>query len=63
MFLEELKEIESHDAELCDEPTQCSHASHQLLYVMEALRQLHFGDIQHLLWVRVNTTMGDHIHE
>jgi hypothetical protein len=30
---------------------------------MEALSQLHFGDSRHLLWVRLNTTMGDHLPE
>jgi hypothetical protein len=30
---------------------------------MEALGRLHFGDSRHLLWVRVNTTMRDHIPE
>jgi hypothetical protein len=56
MFLEELKERESPDAELRDEPAQGGHAPRQLLHVMEALEQLHFGDSRHFLWVRVNTT-------
>jgi hypothetical protein len=30
---------------------------------MKALGRLHFGDSRHLLWVRVNTTIGDHIPE
>jgi hypothetical protein len=30
---------------------------------MKALKQLHLGDSQHLLWVRVNAAMGDHIPE
>jgi hypothetical protein len=63
LFLEELKERESPNAESRDEPAQGGHAPHQLLHVMEAFGRLHFGDRQHLLWVRVNTTMGDHIPE
>jgi hypothetical protein len=63
MFLKELKERESPDAESQDEPPQGGYAPHQLLYVMETLRRLHFGDSRHLLWVRVNTTTGDHIPE
>jgi hypothetical protein len=55
MFLEELKERESPDAELRDEPAQGGHAPRQLLHVMEALERLHFGDSRHFLWVRVNT--------
>jgi hypothetical protein len=62
LFLEELKEWESPDAESQDKPAQGIHAPRQLLNIMEALSQLHLSDIQHLLWVRVNTTMGDHIH-
>jgi hypothetical protein len=63
MFLEEIKEWESPDAESWDESAQCSHTSRQLLDIMEALGRLHFGDSWHLLWVRVNTTSGDHIPE
>jgi hypothetical protein len=63
MFFEELKERESPEAESRDELTQGDHAPRQLLYIMEALGWLHFGDSRHLLWVRVNTTMGDHIPE
>jgi hypothetical protein len=57
LFLEELKQRESPDAESLDKPAQSGHASRQLLHVMEALGQLHFGDRRHLLWVRVNTMM------
>jgi hypothetical protein len=28
---------------------------------METLGWLHFGDSRYLLWVRVNTTIGDYI--
>jgi hypothetical protein len=61
MFLEECKERESPDVESRDEPAQSGHASHQFLHIMEALKQLHFGDDRHLLWVKVDTTTGDHI--
>jgi hypothetical protein len=44
MFLEELKEREPPDAKSRDKPAQSDHASHQLLYIMEALGRLHFGD-------------------
>jgi hypothetical protein len=37
LFLDELKEMESPDAESRDEPTQGGHTPHQLLYIMEAL--------------------------
>jgi hypothetical protein len=63
LFLEELKEREPPDAESRDEPAQGDHASRQLLYIMEALGWLHLSDSQYLLWVRVNTTTGDHIPE
>jgi hypothetical protein len=63
MFLEELKERESRDVESRDKRAQSGHASRQLLHIMETLEWLHFGDSRHLLWVRVNTTMGDHIPE
>jgi hypothetical protein len=63
MFLKELKERESPDTESRDKPAQGGHASRQLLHVMEALGRLHFGHRQHPLWVRVDTTMGDHIPE
>jgi hypothetical protein len=43
LFLEELKERESPNTESRDKPAQSGHASHQLLYVMEALGQLHFS--------------------
>jgi hypothetical protein len=49
LFLEELQEREYLDAESRDKPAQSGHASHQLLHVMEALEQLHFGDSRHLL--------------
>jgi hypothetical protein len=62
MFLEELKEWESPNAESRDKSAQGIHAPRQLLNIKEALSQLHLSDIQHLLWVRVNTMMGDHIH-
>jgi hypothetical protein len=61
LFLEELRERKSPNAEWRDEPAQGGHAPCQLLYIMKALGLLHFGDSQHLLWVRVNTTTGDHI--
>jgi hypothetical protein len=63
LFLEELKERESLEAESRDEPTQGSHAPCQLLDVVEAIMRLHFHDSRHLLWVRVDSTMGDHIPE
>jgi hypothetical protein len=63
LFFDELKERESPDAESQDKPTQSGHASRQLLHVLEALGRLHFGDSRHLLWVRVNTMIGDHIPE
>jgi hypothetical protein len=63
LFLEELKEWEFHDTESWDESAQGGHTSNQFLDIMEALRQLHLGDSRHLLWVRVNTTPGDHIPE
>jgi hypothetical protein len=63
LFLEELKEWESPDAESRYESAQGSHASRQLLDIMEALGWLHLGDSRQLLWVRVNTTSGDHIPE
>jgi hypothetical protein len=44
MFLEELKERESPNVESRDEHTQGSHASRQLMHVMEALGWFHFGD-------------------
>jgi hypothetical protein len=44
LFLEELKERESPNVKSRDKPAQSGHASHQLLHIMEALRQLHFGD-------------------
>jgi hypothetical protein len=44
MFLKELKERESPDAESRDKPAQSDHASRQLLHVMEALGWLYFGD-------------------
>jgi hypothetical protein len=59
MFLEELKEWESPDAESRDESAQGSHTSYHLLDIMEALGQLHLGVSRHLLQVRVNTTSGD----
>jgi hypothetical protein len=37
--------------------------SREINLLMEALGRLHFGDSRHLLEVRVNTTMGDHIPE
>jgi hypothetical protein len=43
LFLEELKERESPDAESRDKPTQSGHATRQLLHIMEALGRLHFG--------------------
>jgi hypothetical protein len=61
LFLEELKEWESPDAESGDESAQGSHTSHQLLDIMEDLRWFHLGVGRHLPWVRVNTVMGDHI--
>jgi hypothetical protein len=63
LFLEELKERESPDAESRDEPAQSGHTSCQLLHIMEAPGRLHFSDSRHLLWVRVNAMMGDHIPE
>jgi hypothetical protein len=63
MFLEELKERESPDAESRDEPAQGGHTPCQLLYVMEVLGRLHFSDSRHLFWVMVNTTTEDHIPE
>jgi hypothetical protein len=63
VFPEELKERESPDAKSQDKPAQSGHASCQLLHVMEALGQLHFGDSRHLLWVRVDTMTGNHIPE
>jgi hypothetical protein len=63
MFLEELKEGESPDVESRDEPSQGSHAPRQLMYVMEDLGWLYFGDSRHVLQVRVNNTMGNHILE
>jgi hypothetical protein len=63
MFLEELEEWESPDAESQDESAQGSNTSCQLLDIMEALERLYVGDGQHLLLVRVNTVMGDHIPE
>jgi hypothetical protein len=63
MFLEELKERESTDAESRDEPPQGAHAPRRLLHIMEALKRLHLCDTRHLIWVRVNTVMGDHIPE
>jgi hypothetical protein len=59
LFLKELKEWESPDAESRDESAQGSHTSHRLLDIMEAPGWLHLGDSRHLLWVRVNTTSGD----
>jgi hypothetical protein len=44
LFLEELKERESPDAESRDEPAQGGHAPHQHLHIMEAFGRLHFGD-------------------
>jgi hypothetical protein len=63
LFLVELKEWESADDESQDESAQGNHTSCQLLDIMEAIGRLHLGDSQHLLWVRVNTTLGDHIPE
>jgi hypothetical protein len=63
MFLEELKQWESPNADSRDEFAQGSHTSYQLLDIMEALGWLHLGDGRHLLWVRVNTATGDHIPE
>jgi hypothetical protein len=44
LFLEELKEWESPDIESRDESSQCSHTSHQLLDIMEALGRLQLSD-------------------
>jgi hypothetical protein len=49
LFIEELKERESPDAESRDKPAQRSHASRQLLHVMEALGRLHVSNSRHLL--------------
>jgi hypothetical protein len=49
MFLEDIKERESPDAESRDEPAQGGHAPCQLMYIMEPPGQLHFSDSQHLL--------------
>jgi hypothetical protein len=48
MFLEELKERESPDAESWDEPAQSVHTSCQLLHIMVAFGRLHFSASQHL---------------
>jgi hypothetical protein len=61
LFLEGLKERESPEAESRDEPAQGSHEPRQIVDVMEAIGHLHFHDSRHLLWVRVNSTTGDHI--
>jgi hypothetical protein len=63
LFLDDLKERESHDAESRNKPAQSGHAFLQLLHIMEALGWLHFGDSRHLLWVRVDTMKEDHIPE
>jgi hypothetical protein len=63
LFFEELEERESPDTEMLDSPAQGSHAPRQLLDIMEALGRLHLSDGRHLLGVRVNPTMGDHIPE
>jgi hypothetical protein len=44
LILEELQETESPDAQSRDKLAQSGHASRQLLYIMEALGRLHFGD-------------------
>jgi hypothetical protein len=49
IFLEELKERESPDAKSQDELAQGVHAPRQLLYIMEALGRLYFGDSRYLL--------------
>jgi hypothetical protein len=49
MFLEDLTEKESLDAESRGEPAQSDQASRQLLYILEALGQLHFSDSRHVL--------------
>jgi hypothetical protein len=49
MFLKELKEWESLDAESQYEPAQGGHAPRQLLDIMETLGRLHFSDSRHLL--------------
>jgi hypothetical protein len=63
LFLEELKEWEPPDAELRDEIAQGSHTPRQLLDIIKTLGRLHFHNGRHLLWVRVDSTMGDHIPE
>jgi hypothetical protein len=63
LFFEEFEEWEPPDTEALDEPAQGSHTSHQLLDIMETLGWLYFGDSRHLLWVRVDSAMGDHILE
>jgi hypothetical protein len=63
LVFEELEKWEPPDAESRDESAQGSHTSHQLLDIMDALGWLHLGDSRHLLWVRVNSSSGDHIPE